>query len=164
MRRKMTARLITYSVLGALILFAAPLSGHAESGGSLTLEAALTQALQNNPTLQVIRRDLGVARGDLTQARIYPFNPTLELEGNGGRSRSIEGPLRERTVGGFTVGLSQIIEIQGQRGLRTAIATANLTQAEWEVRDAERRVLADVMSTSGSCSPPRNGSPWPRRR
>jgi cobalt-zinc-cadmium efflux system outer membrane protein len=48
-------------------------------------------------------------------------------------------------VNGFAVGLSQVIEIKGQQGLRTEIATASLTQTEWEVRDAERRVLADVM-------------------
>ncbi|MFQ5846928.1 MAG: TolC family protein [Candidatus Methylomirabilales bacterium] len=149
MRRKTISQRITYGVLAALILFAAPVSGQPKSRGSLTLEAALNEALQNNPELQVVRRDLGVARGELMQAQIYPFNPALELEGNGGRSRSKESPVERRTVGGFAVGLSQTVEIRGQRGLRTNIATAKLQETEWEVRDAERRVLADVMGAFG---------------
>ncbi|MFQ5882582.1 MAG: TolC family protein [Candidatus Methylomirabilales bacterium] len=149
MSGKTTSRVLRCSIVGALILLAAPVSGQVESGGSLTLEAALDQALQNNPELQVIRLDRGVARGELTQARIYPFNPALELEGNGGRSRSIESPVERRTVGGFAVGLSQVIEIQGQRGIRANIATANLAKTEWEIRDAERRVLAEVMQAFG---------------
>ncbi|MFQ5684598.1 MAG: TolC family protein, partial [Candidatus Binatia bacterium] len=149
MLKKITSRLFRYSVLGALILLAAPITGQAESDGRLTLEVALEQALQNSPELQVIRRELGVARGALTQAQIYPFNPALELEGNGGRARTVDGPVEHRTVGGFAVGLSQVVEIKGQRGIRTDIATANLTQTEWEIRDAERRVLADVMGAFG---------------
>ena len=149
MSKKIRSRLLGYSVLGTLILLAHPVSGQAESGGSLTLEAVLDQALQNNPELQVLRRNLGIARGELTQARTYPFNPALELEGSGGRARSRQSPVEKRTVDGFAVGLSQVIEIKGQRGLRTEIATATLTQTEWEIRDAERRVLADVMGTFG---------------
>lgn len=149
MLRKTLLWLTTYSVVVALIVFAGPASGRAESPRSLTLDAAVGEALQNNPELQVIRRNLGIAQGELTQARTYPFNPSLELEGSGGRARSRESPVQERTVDGFAVGLSQVIEIKGQRGLRTEIATASLTQAEWEVRDAERRVLSDVMRAFG---------------
>ncbi|MFQ5684861.1 MAG: hypothetical protein ACE5HC_16535, partial [Candidatus Binatia bacterium] len=69
MLKKITSRLFRYSVLGALILLAAPIIGQAKSEGRLTLEVALEQALQNSPELQVIRRELGVARGALTQAQ-----------------------------------------------------------------------------------------------
>lgn len=141
--------LIIYSVVVALIVSAGPASSRAESRRSVTLDAAIEEALQNNPELQVVRRNLGVARGELIQARTYPFNPSLELEGNGGRARSRESSVEERTVDGFGVGLSQVIEIKGQRGLRTQIATASLTQTEWEIRDAERRVLSDVMRAFG---------------
>jgi len=145
MPKKTRLRLVGYSLVGTLILLAVPVSSQAESQGKLTLEAALEHALQNSLELQVIRTELGVARGVLTQAQTYPFNPALELEGNGGRARPVDGPVEHRTVGGFSVGLSQVVEIKGQRGIRTDIATANLTQTEWEIRDAERRVLANVM-------------------
>ena len=149
MPRKTRLRLVGYSLVGTLILLAVPVSSQAESQGKLTLEAALEHALQNSLELQVIRTELGVARGVLTQAQTYPFNPALELEGNGGRARTVDSPVEHRTVGGFSVGLSQVIEIKGQRGIRTDIATANLTQTQWEIRDAERRVLADVGDASG---------------
>lgn len=149
MPRTITSRLLSYCMLGTLILVAAPTIGQAETGESLTLEAALHQAFQKNPELQVIRRDLGVAQGELTQARTYPFNPELELEGNGGRSRTRESPVERRTVGGFAVGLSQVIEIQGQRAIRTDIATSNLAKTTWEVQAEEERILGDVMQAFG---------------
>ena len=149
MPRTITSRLFSYCMLGTLILVATPTTGQAETRESLTLEAALHQALQKNPELQVIRRDLGVAQGELTQARIYPFNPELELEGNGGRSRTRESPVERRTVGGFAVGLSQVIEIQGQRAIRTDIATSNLAKTTWEVQAEEGRILGDVMQAFG---------------
>ena len=149
MPRTITSRLLSYCMLGTLILVAAPTIGQAETGESLTLEAALHQAFQKNPELQVIRRDLGVAQGELTQARTYPFNPELELEGNGGRSRTRESPVERRTVGGFAVGLSQVIEIQGQRAIRTDIATSNLAKTTWEVQAEEGRILGDVMQAFG---------------
>ncbi|MEE9182585.1 MAG: TolC family protein, partial [candidate division NC10 bacterium] len=149
MLRKISSRMLGYCMLGTLILVAAPAISQAETGESLTLEAAMRQAFQKNPELQVIRRDLGVAQGKLTQARIYPFNPELELEGNGGRSRSRESPVERRTVGGFTVGLSQVIEIQGQRAIRTDIATSNLAKTTWEVQAEEGRILGDVMQAFG---------------
>ncbi len=134
-----------YSILGALILFAAPARGQVESEGRLTLQGALEQALRKNPELQVIRKELGVVRGTLTQAETYRLNPALELEGSGGQSRNTDDPVEHRTIGGFSVGLSQVIEVQGQRRIRTEIAAANLGQTEWNIRDAERRILADVM-------------------
>ncbi|MFQ5883239.1 MAG: hypothetical protein ACE5I9_12370, partial [Candidatus Methylomirabilales bacterium] len=81
MHRTIISRLLGYCMLGTLILMAASAISQAESGENLTLEAALHQALQKNPELHVIRQDLAVAQGELTQAQIYPFNPELELEG-----------------------------------------------------------------------------------
>ncbi|MFB3074316.1 MAG: hypothetical protein ACE1Z6_03950, partial [Candidatus Methylomirabilales bacterium] len=75
MPKKPRPRLLAYCILGTLILWAAPVNGQAESQGKLTLEAALDHALQNSPELRVIRTELGVARGVLTQAQTYPFNP-----------------------------------------------------------------------------------------
>lgn len=149
MHRKTTSLLCGYGLLGVLILLAAPIHGQAVSHGALTLEAALDLALQDNPEIQVVRRNLGIAQGALTQARTYPFNPALELEGNAGRSRSVESPVKRESVEGFAVGLSQVFEIKGQRRIRTGIATSNLERTEWEIRDAERRILAEVMHAFG---------------
>src|SRR5438876_145455 len=44
----------------------------------LTLEAAVSWALQNNPELAVKRQQQGIAAAGVVIAQTYPFNPTLE--------------------------------------------------------------------------------------
>lgn len=113
----------------------------ASSPAPLTLDEAIRQALDRNRELVVARREVDVTRGRLLQARRYPFNPELSVEGSGGQARGREERER-RTVGGGRAGLSQVIEIRGQRGLRIQGAEADLGRAEWALRDREREVMA----------------------
>jgi len=113
----------------------------------LTLDKALDLSLQKNPGLAVVRKELEAARGALTQAKLYPFNPELDAAfGYGRASAVVAGETGRKGVSGDAIGLSQVIEVKGQRGLRTRIAQANVNQATWLVRDAERNVLADVIN------------------
>lgn len=107
----------------------------------ITLDGAIRQALERNRELVVVRREVDVARGRLLQARRYPWNPELSVEGGGGQARGREERER-RTVGGGRLGLSQVIEIRGQRGLRIQGAEADLGRTEWALRDREREVMA----------------------
>jgi len=107
----------------------------------IALDEAVRQALERNRELVVARREVDVTRGRLLQARRYPLNPELSVEGGGGQARGREERER-RTVGGGRVGLSQVIEIRGQRGLRVQGAEADLSRAEWVLRDREREVAA----------------------
>ncbi|MGH7366647.1 MAG: TolC family protein [Candidatus Rokuibacteriota bacterium] len=109
----------------------------------LTLEEAISQALTRNRDLRVSRRDVDVSRGKLQQAERYPFNPELSVEGEGGRAVGREDT-EFRGIGGGKIGLSQVIEIRGQRGLRVLGAEADVRRAEWGSREAERDVIADV--------------------
>lgn len=109
----------------------------------LTLKEAIDLALKNNPELAVERRSLDVAQGALLQARIYPFNPELSVEPGFGGGKTFENG-GSRFTRGVQINLSQTVEIKGQRGLRIREATANLNQVDWSIRDAERRVLAQV--------------------
>jgi cobalt-zinc-cadmium efflux system outer membrane protein len=113
---------------------------------SVTLSQAIQQALVRNRDLGVSRREIDVSRGKLTQARRYPFNPELAIEGDGGRGVGREVPER-RGIGGGKIGLSQVIEIRGQRGWRTRGAEADVARAEWATREAERNVVAEVTRT-----------------
>jgi len=110
----------------------------------LTLAEAITQALARNRDLAVARFGVEVNRGKLQQARLYPFNPELLLDGDIGR-----GTLRdngsEKSLAGGRIGLSQVLEVRGQRGLRTRVAELETVRAEWEVRDTEREVVAATM-------------------
>jgi len=117
----------------------APTSG---LGVRITLAEAVAGALASNRDLTVIRRDVEIARGKLRQARRYPFNPELSVEGETGRAEGRE-ERATKNVGGGKVGLSQVIEVRGQRGFRVRGAEAELARAEWAVRDREREVVAD---------------------
>ena len=111
---------------------------------AFSLGEAVAMALSNSPELAVERRQIDVAKGGLTKARVYPLNPVLEVNPAYG-----SGKLRDvdKTVGtnAFDVAVSQTLQIKGQWGLRIEQAAAELDRTGWTVRDAERRIRADVL-------------------
>ena len=109
----------------------------------ITLPEALRQALDNNRDLVVSRRGVDVTRGRLQQARRYPFNPELVIEGQAGRTVGFEESGR-RDIGGGKIGLAQTVEIRGQRGLRIRGAESEVGKAEWAARETEREVTAET--------------------
>jgi len=50
-------------------------------------------------------------------------------------------------MGGGKVGVSQVVEIRGQRDLRVRGGKADVVRAEWTLRDAERDIVGDVTKT-----------------
>jgi outer membrane protein, heavy metal efflux system len=115
----------------------------------LTLNEAITQARTRNHELAVACSEASVSRGRLQQARTYPYNPELILEGEAGRGAGREnlesGASEKRDLWGGRVGIGQVVEVRGQRGLRTRLAEIDMARAEWEVRDTERGVIAATM-------------------
>lgn len=111
----------------------------------ITLDEALTQALARNRDLAVSRRNIDISQGQLRQARRYPFNPELNVGGQVGQGlgRDVAPPDR-RSLGGGSIGLSQVVEIKGQRGLRVRAAESDLVRTEWDVRNTEREVVAET--------------------
>jgi cobalt-zinc-cadmium efflux system outer membrane protein len=109
----------------------------------LSLGEAIALALKKSPELAVERRQIDVAKGELTKARVYPLNPELEVNPAYGFGRPRDG---DKTVGtnAFDVAVSQTLQIKGQWGLRIERAEADLDRTGWTVRDAERRIRADV--------------------
>ena len=134
------------SLAGAIAVIAGPASGQAPAG--LTLDQALAEALDRNPVLAVERNEIGIAAGALRQARVYPFNPELGLEGGAGRARLSDAAPR-RDIDSRSAGLSQAIPIRGQWGLRVRSAEAGLNRANAFVKDVERQVAGDVLRTFG---------------
>ncbi len=102
----------------------------------ITLSEAQRRALSRNPDLLAERREIEIARGQMTQARALAPNPELELRAPGAGSSG--------AVGEFEVALSQEIEVAGQRGLRVRAAGYRLQRSEAAVEDAVRRTLADA--------------------
>ena len=115
------------------------------AGSGLTLSGAIQEALARNRDLAVARTELEISRGRLRQARIYPHNPELILEGDAGRGRGREDSADRRGLWGTRIGLGQVLEIRGQRGLRSRVAESDAARAEWEVQETERDVVSATM-------------------
>jgi cobalt-zinc-cadmium efflux system outer membrane protein len=123
--------------------------GQGPIAAGLTLVEAIERALVHNRGLAVVRSEAEVSRGRLQQARIYPHNPELIIEGDSGRGTGRENPAlggnEKRDIWGGRVGIGQVVEIRGQRALRTRLAEFETVRADWEVRDTEREVVAATM-------------------
>jgi len=122
-------------------------AGAAEAPVQITLEQALSEAMDRNPTLSVERREIDIAKGTRRQAGIYPFNPEIEASGGAGRAHDRVETNERRGINTQSVGISQTIWLQGQRGLRVRGADAGVIRAQSLVQDAERQVVADTLKT-----------------
>lgn len=134
-------------IIGAVV---APLPARAQSAGGgtaavtppdkrshaprdtlrLTLADARTLALRSNPELRAARLGVDIARGELRQAGLLlNSNPSADVLGGGT---------------GTEVGLTQEIEVAGQRGARRAAGRAGVERAQAGILDATRLTVADV--------------------
>lgn len=95
----------------------------------LSLAHARERALAANPDLAAARLDTAIARGWLRQASVLRFNPSADALTGGD---------------GLELGLSQEIEVFGQRGLRVSAARAGVARARASVANERRRTLGDV--------------------
>jgi cobalt-zinc-cadmium efflux system outer membrane protein len=108
----------------------------------LTLEEALALAQQRAPALLEAAGRVAEAQGPLAGASpLLLENPTLETEAG---PRTLSNGARGVDV---SVGLSQSIELGGQRGVRLGAARAGVTRETAQQRDTERRVLGEVAAT-----------------
>lgn len=96
----------------------------------LTLAGAIRTALDNNPEIQVARREIDAAQGARIQAGVFP-NPTLTAQ--------IEDPRRDSRTN--TVLLSQPFELGGQRAARIEAAerALDVARVQLEARQVELR-------------------------
>jgi len=140
-------RLCRWRRVGAFALasLAAPLAAQTPdpplaSGGSITLEQALTLAFERSPMVRESAARVALAEGVLLGARTYPFNPVLEAE----RASRDDG--QERTSD-REIALSQEIEIAGQRGKRVASASA-AAEAARAAFDRSRQELATRVASA----------------
>ena len=124
-------------VLASQATFAAALSGQAatNSGPVDTVRLKLAEArllgVRGNPDLLAARLDTSVARGQLRQARLIRFNPTADVVA---RPNGNE----------LEAGVSQEIEIFGQRGTRIAASQAGMERAGAGVTNAARLVVGQI--------------------
>jgi outer membrane protein, heavy metal efflux system len=128
----------------ALLLAALAAAGRADGGTPLELGAALALARQNNPGLDAARRRVAEARGDLTQASVLLVeNPELDV---GVGPRLLDNPGTGRTLA-LDLGISQRLEVAGQRGHRVDRASSELAATEAD-SDAAARALDLAVATA----------------
>ena len=108
--------------------------------GTLTLDAAVSNALARNPDLAAGGFSLKAAEARITQARLRP-NPevSLELENFAG-----SGPLQGTDSLESTLSLSQVVELGGKRRLRTERASIDLELATIDRQAQALDLLAEV--------------------
>lgn len=100
----------------------------------LSLAEARTLALEANPDLAAARHSTAIARGVLRQAGVFRFNPSADVLG---------------TTNGNEVeaGISQEIEVFGQRGVRLSVGRAGVEGAMARVANTARITIGEVERT-----------------
>ena len=105
----------------------------------LTLQQALSEARASNLDLRAERLRLNVASSQRTLAGLLlPFNPEFEFESASDRL------FGNRGNGGYSLSLSQEIEIAGQRGKRKRIANMTLDRVHAEIARFEQLLTGEV--------------------
>src|SRR5436190_17730720 len=106
---------------GAIVLLVCAAAGGAEAP-TLTLPAAIAEALERNPEIRALGADVASARGEVTTSTTWE-NPEL-LAQPGVRNTKSSGQTTSEFHGVFE--LKQTIEFPGKRRLRRALAEKNV--------------------------------------
>ncbi len=111
-----------------------------ERAERLALSDALALAVERNPNLAVFSAEVRARDARALQASLLP-NPEIEgsVEDFGG-----SGTRRGTSSAESTLRLSQLIELGGKRGLRSAVATFERSLGEWDYAAKRLDVLADT--------------------
>lgn len=137
------------AIMGASILLSVPVYGqqtappvllaqYVDERTGLTLDEAITRALENAPAIRGARTDIDAARGRLRQAGLRP-NPSLTFDSReepGGTDRQI------------AIGVEWPLDLF-RRGGRIGSAQQDLAVAESGVADRERLLVAAVRMQYG---------------
>ena len=121
-----------------LILLLTSATGAWAGAVSLTVEGAAAHALQRNPTLAAARLRIEEARGRLQQSGRLS-NPELDLE----FTRHTVGP-----EGSAGIVLMQRFPLTSRLRHEKAVSLAEFAAAQAEVRDAERKLAAEVRTAA----------------
>ena len=145
MRSKTLAHAIAMAAAtGAILLI--PVTAQAQPAPalqSLTLTQALARVDSANPALHATQAQLAAAEGAQADAdALFASNPQLSLDR---RRRTV--PLADPSSGSrseWSAGLSQALEIAGQRGYRRDAAAAGLSALRAEIEGVRRAARAAV--------------------
>ena len=119
--------------LAALLLATVSVSALAQTG-DLTADDLVKLALKQNGELQAARQMIAEASGRWRQAGLKA-NPMLETSG----TQAVASPDNNQMIG-----IELPLELKGRRRARVDVAAREIEMREAEVRDFERRLIAEV--------------------
>ncbi len=132
------------SVLAVVLLgfLTSEIKAQTKVGEQLTMETAVNKAIENNPELQTLLKNIDANKAIKLQSEIMP-NPEFGLEA--------ENIFGSNNFSGFkssevTASLSQDILLAGKIRKRTQVAEMDITLAEWDYEAKRLEVITDVRS------------------
>ncbi|MGK9369687.1 TolC family protein [Melioribacter sp. Ez-97] len=116
------------------------LSTVGQTNGELTIEKAVSLAVQNNPELKTLRYEIDALKAAKLQSGLMP-NPEFEVEA--------ENILGSKDFNGFnnseiTAVLSQDILLAGKISKRVKVAETNISLAEWDYETKRIEIITAV--------------------
>lgn len=117
----------------------APASPYIDAAQGVSLDEAVARALKQEPALAASRYAVDIARGQRVQAGLWP-NPSVSFE-----RREEPGGTDNQTMAGVQWPLDLF-----RRAGRIGVAEREITAAEFDVRDRERMIAAEVRSAYGN--------------
>lgn len=106
----------------------------------LKLKSAVDVAINNNPELELLRKEISALESVKLQSGLYP-NPEFDFEA--------ENIFGQEHFSGFkgseiSAKISQDILLSGKKSKRTKIAEADITLAEWDYEVKRLEIITDV--------------------
>jgi len=121
-------------------LFAKEIIAQNKDGEQLTMEAAVSRAIENNPKLKTLLKSIDARKAIKLQSGLMP-NPELGVEA--------ENIFGSNDFSGFkggemTASLSQEILLAGKISKREKVAEMDISLAEWDYEAKRLEVITDV--------------------
>jgi cobalt-zinc-cadmium efflux system outer membrane protein len=116
------------------------LSTNGQTSGELTIEKAVSLAVQNNPELKTLHYEIDALGAAKIQSGLMP-NPDFEVEA--------ENIFGSKDFNGFdnseiTAVLSQDILLAGKISKRVKVAETNISLAEWDYETKRIEIITDI--------------------
>jgi len=127
-------------IISAVLFGLFSVSVYGQTSGELTIEKAVSMAVQNNPELHSLRYEIDALEAAKMQSGLMP-NPELGVEA--------ENILGSKDFNGFgnseiTALLSQDILLAGKINKRVKVDELNVTLAEWDYETKRIEIITDI--------------------
>ena len=127
-------------IISAVLFALFTVTTYGQTSGGLTIEEAVSMAVQNNPELQALRYEIDALEAAKLQSGLMP-NPEFGVEA--------ENIFGSKDFNGFdnseiTALLSQDILLAGKISKRVKVAESNISLAEWDYETKRIVIITEI--------------------